>query len=164
MVVWAAITGTFGVIFTGDREGKETLRAFASDRTRMQVVVWFDLVMVVLWGATTLQGCVWCCVARTVTRGTVVPGKEEQVEMADLELGDIEAGGAGKRRNKEERSQGEGFEREHLALEVERNGNGNGNSAGNSSNDGEWRSSVKDGQELKKVDSPPPPGYARFSV
>jgi hypothetical protein len=72
-VLYAALAGTFGgtyLVVGGEEE------LLAEDRVRslrgMKAAVIFDLIGLVLWLVTFLQGSIWCCKARRFTRRTDV--------------------------------------------------------------------------------------------
>ncbi|KAJ9134137.1 hypothetical protein NKR23_g10364 [Pleurostoma richardsiae] len=58
-VLWAAQLGVFGMLFLG---GKET------PRPRMTAGVWIDLINLLLWFTTAMQGIVYCCSTRRLRR------------------------------------------------------------------------------------------------
>lgn len=76
-VLYAALAGTYGTTYLVG--GADELEAM--DRVRsldgMKAAVAFDLLGMVLWLLTFLQGSVWCCRARRFTRQTDV---EEMVD------------------------------------------------------------------------------------
>lgn len=77
-VLYAALAGTYGTTYLAV-DGVEELEA--TDRVRslegMKAAVAFDLLGLVLWLCTFLQGSIWCCRARRFTRKTDV---EEMVD------------------------------------------------------------------------------------
>lgn len=88
-VMWAAMTGTFGVVFVSGKQDKEKMADFTLDTTRMKVGVWLDLIMMILWLSSSFQGCLWCCTARKLTRRTDIPAKDDDnVVSKDLENGE----------------------------------------------------------------------------
>ncbi|KAI7285058.1 hypothetical protein KC343_g3584 [Hortaea werneckii] len=71
-VLWAAQFGVFASIYLQmptDAESRETYYATASV-SRMKATVWVDLINMLLWFTTFVQGITWCCVARRITRKT----------------------------------------------------------------------------------------------
>ena len=73
-VLWAAQFGVYATIYLQSRtqaeaQGREEYDA-TSSVTRMKVAVWIDLINMVLWLASFVQGIAWCCVARRITRKT----------------------------------------------------------------------------------------------
>ena len=82
-VLYAALAGTFGGTYlaVGSSEGLA-----AEDRVKslegMKAAVAFDLLGLVLWLLTFLQGSVWCCKARRFTRRT-------DVEIGSTERNDV---------------------------------------------------------------------------
>ena len=89
-VLYAALAGTFGgtYLVVGSRE-----ELAAEDRVKslegMKAAVAFDLLGLVLWLLTFLQGSVWCCKARRFTRRTDVevgaPERSDVPPMAERE-------------------------------------------------------------------------------
>lgn len=64
-VLWLAQFGVFASIYLGagnkrDNDGFPTLVS----RSRMRVAVWVNLVSMLLWFATTVQGVIGCCARR----------------------------------------------------------------------------------------------------
>ncbi|KAI6881445.1 hypothetical protein KC363_g1241 [Hortaea werneckii] len=71
-VLWAAQFGVFASIYLDmptDAEARETYYATGSV-SRMKATVWVDLINMLLWFTTFVQGISWCCVARRITRKT----------------------------------------------------------------------------------------------
>ena len=64
-VLWLAQFGVFASIYLGARErpDDDVLSAVAS-RTRMHAAVWVNLISMLLWFATTVQGFIGCCARR----------------------------------------------------------------------------------------------------
>jgi hypothetical protein len=81
-VVWAALAGVYGTIYLRGRDLAQEDAVKSLDA--MKAGVAFDLLSMVLWMLSSLQGCVWCCRARRFTRKTDV-----------AEMGEVEAGQSG---------------------------------------------------------------------
>lgn len=67
-VLWAACAGTFGTIYLdgeSDHVGEDVDNRSVES---MKVAVAFALLSMVLWLLTFLQGSIWCCSARRLTR------------------------------------------------------------------------------------------------
>lgn len=80
-VLWAALAGVYGTTYLAGRDlAQEDQEVKSLDA--MKAGVAFDLLSMVLWLLSSLQGCVWCCRARRFTRKTDVPA----------EMGEVEAG------------------------------------------------------------------------
>ena len=69
-VLWAALAGVYGTIYlaSGDLAQEDRVKSLDA----MKVGVAFDLLSMVFWLLSSLQGCVWCCRARRFTRKTDV--------------------------------------------------------------------------------------------
>ena len=82
-VLYAALAGTFaGTYLVGSKESlmpEDRVKSLAG----MKAAVAFDLLGLVLWLLTFLQGSVWCCKARRFTRRTDV--EEASVEAEDVQ-------------------------------------------------------------------------------
>ena len=82
-VLYAALAGTFGGTYLVVGSSEELA---AEDRVKslegMEAAVAFDLLALVLWLLTFLQGSVWCCQARRFTRRTDV--EEGSTEKNDV--------------------------------------------------------------------------------
>ncbi|GAB1726177.1 hypothetical protein NU195Hw_g5265t1 [Hortaea werneckii] len=71
-VLWAAQFGVFASMYLEmptDAEARETYYTTGSVG-RMKATVWVDLINMLLWFSTFVQGIAWCCVARRITRKT----------------------------------------------------------------------------------------------
>ncbi|KAI7197431.1 hypothetical protein KC316_g4521 [Hortaea werneckii] len=96
-VLWAAQFGVFASIYLDmptDAEARETYYATGSV-SRMKATVWVDLINMLLWFTTFVQGIAWCCVARRVTRKTGRMARldsegEEGEQSAKGKLQDVE--------------------------------------------------------------------------
>ncbi|GAB7327189.1 hypothetical protein MBLNU13_g11093t1 [Cladosporium sp. NU13] len=95
-VLYAALAGTFGGTYLVVSSGEALA---AEDRVKslegMKAAVAFDLLGLVLWLLTFLQGSVWCCEARRFTRRT-------DVEVGSTERNDIPAMAERERPNSDE--------------------------------------------------------------
>lgn len=84
-VLYAALAGTFGGTYLAV-DSRESLAD--EDRVKslegMKAAVAFDLLGLVLWLLTFLQGSVWCCKARRFTRRT-------DVEVGEMDRRDVPA-------------------------------------------------------------------------
>jgi len=78
-VLWAALAGVYGTIYLAGVDLAEEDRVKSLDA--MKAGVAFDLLSMVFWLLSSLQGCIWCCRARRFTRKTDV----------DAEMGEVEA-------------------------------------------------------------------------
>ncbi|KAH7021823.1 hypothetical protein B0J12DRAFT_390325 [Macrophomina phaseolina] len=69
-VLWAAAFGVFGSIFIGAKkeDSVDDEWDLTMDVERMRVALGVDAVCMVLWFATAVMGCAWCCRARRVKR------------------------------------------------------------------------------------------------
>jgi hypothetical protein len=67
-ILWVSLFGVFGEIYIGGE--KEMYVDGRAELQRMKIAVWIDLVNVVLWFASSVQGIVWCCATRRITRNT----------------------------------------------------------------------------------------------
>jgi hypothetical protein len=77
-VLWAALAGVYGTIYLAGGDLAQEDRVKSLDA--MKAGVAFDLLSMVFWLLSSLQGCVWCCRARRFTRKTDV-----------AEMGEVEA-------------------------------------------------------------------------
>lgn len=89
-VVWAAITGTFGVMFADNSqhgEVKQDLAAFTTSRQRMKAAVWLNLTLMVLWLMSALLGCGGCCVDRKVVKKkSIAEHSQEHDKMEGMDF------------------------------------------------------------------------------
>jgi hypothetical protein len=69
-VLWAALAGVYGTIYLRGGDLAQEDRVESLDA--MKAGVAFDLLSMVFWLLSSLQGCVWCCRARRFTRKTDV--------------------------------------------------------------------------------------------
>jgi hypothetical protein len=79
-VLWAALPGVYGTIYLRGGDLAQEDRVGSLDA--MKVGVAFDLLSMVLWLLSSLQGCVWCCRARRFTRKTDVAAEMGEVEAS----------------------------------------------------------------------------------
>ena len=79
-VLWAALAGVYGTIYLRGGDLAQEDRVGSLDA--MKVGVAFDLLSMVLWLLSSLQGCVWCCRARRFTRKTDVAAEMGEVEAS----------------------------------------------------------------------------------
>jgi hypothetical protein len=79
-VLWAALAGVYGTIYLkgGDLAQEDRVRSLDA----MKASVAFDLLSMVFWLLSSLQGCIWCCRARRFTRKTDVAAEMGEVEAS----------------------------------------------------------------------------------
>lgn len=89
-VLWAALAGVYGSTYL---DGSGTLAAEVEVKSvdGMKVAIAFDLLSMVLWLLTFLQGSIWCCRARRFTRRTDKIDEMEQAESGPVSTNDQEA-------------------------------------------------------------------------
>jgi hypothetical protein len=93
-VLYAALAGTYGGTYLVSKSDSLA----AEDRVRslegMKAAFAFDLLGLVLWLLTVLQGSVWCCKARRLTRRTDVEAvsaeRSEVAPMAERECPSVD--------------------------------------------------------------------------
>lgn len=95
-VLWAAMAGTFGTLFIGNRtapnetgqqngEQKDDLISFTKDEKRMKAIVGMELVNMLLWGVTSVWACAWCCVGRKKNKKDMENGGKELDDTEESE-------------------------------------------------------------------------------
>lgn len=69
-VLWAACAGTFGSTYIGKSSEQMDEQIDSTTSASMKAGVAFNLLSMCLWLITCVQGSVWCCSARRLTRRT----------------------------------------------------------------------------------------------
>lgn len=71
-VLWAAQFGTLGSRYLTSEAFEPRNRDATGSFGRMRAGVWIGMICMLLWGTTFLQGTIWCCANRRITRRTSV--------------------------------------------------------------------------------------------
>jgi len=86
-ILWVALFGVFGSIYIG---GKNTnFENTTSSLSRMKAAVWIDLVNMILWLASIVQGIAWCCVKVRKTRRTDERLGDEEMREGEYRAGEL---------------------------------------------------------------------------
>jgi hypothetical protein len=81
MVLWAAQTGVFGVIYFNHRKNLDNGEVTTSPM-RMKIGAWINLINMLLWFATAILGLVWCCSTRRITRRMSIEAPDPPSELS----------------------------------------------------------------------------------
>lgn len=89
-VLWAALAGVYGSTYL-DGSGALAAEDEVKSADGMKAAIAFDLLSMVLWLLTFLQGSIWCCRARRFTRRTDQVDEIDQAESGPVPTRDQEA-------------------------------------------------------------------------
>ncbi|KAJ3528949.1 hypothetical protein NM208_g9978 [Fusarium decemcellulare] len=77
-ILWLALFGVFASLYL-EEENPEDKVDFVSSQSRMKAAVWVDLMGMLFWLATTIQGTLRCCARRK--KAKMLIQEEDGVEM-----------------------------------------------------------------------------------
>ncbi|KAF4981334.1 hypothetical protein FDECE_17704 [Fusarium decemcellulare] len=80
-ILWLALFGVFASRYL-EEEKPEDKADFVSSQSRMKAAVWVDLMGMLFWLATTVQGTLRCCARRK--KAKMLIQEEDGVEMNDM--------------------------------------------------------------------------------
>ncbi|KAI1453538.1 hypothetical protein F4805DRAFT_442981 [Annulohypoxylon moriforme] len=67
-ILWVAQFGVFGTIYIGGKQDND-VPDFKPSTSRMHAAVWIDMISMVLWFASAVQGIAWCVVLSRTRKG-----------------------------------------------------------------------------------------------
>ena len=86
-ILWVALFGVFGSIYIGGRN--TNFENATSALSRMKAAVWIDLVNMILWLASIVQGIAWFCVKGRKTRRTDERLGDEERREEEYRAGEL---------------------------------------------------------------------------